>query len=388
MAGAEYAARMFAERLVAQLGWEVEALTTCAVDARTWADQLPAGTTVENGVTVRRFRSESGRHPRFEAFSRQVLAVPARASLADQVRWIEMQGPRSDGLVRAAAETDADLVAFYPYLFHPTFHGVPAVGPRRSVFHPAAHDEPPLRLPVFARVFRGVAGYVFQTQAERLLVEEQFGVGSKPQLVLGLGVEEPPASIDDPRGRLGLDDRPYLVYVGRVDDGKGTGALVEFFAAYKALRPGPLRLVVAGDVIHRPEPHPDVVLTGRVDDDAKWGLLRRAVAMVNPSAFEAFSILTVEAMTAGVPVVVNGRCKPTREHCQRSNGGLWYEGFAEFSAVLDRLLGDDRLRAGMGAAGRAYVLANFAWPTLIDRYAGFLEQLADRAETSPERLRT
>jgi hypothetical protein len=38
MAGAEYAARMFAERLVAQLGWEVEALTTCAVDARTWAD--------------------------------------------------------------------------------------------------------------------------------------------------------------------------------------------------------------------------------------------------------------------------------------------------------------------------------------------------------------
>jgi glycosyltransferase involved in cell wall biosynthesis len=383
MGGAEYAARMLAERLVAQKGWEVEVLTTCALDTETWANRVPAGTTVERGVTVHRFHSESGRHARFGAFSREVLAVPARASLADQVRWIEMQGPRSDGLLRAAADTDADLVAFYPYLFHPTFHGVPAVGPRRSVFHPAAHDEPPLRLPAFARVFRGVAGYVFQTQAERQLVEEQFGIGAKPQLVLGLGVEEPAESADDDRSPLGLGDRPYLVYVGRVDDGKGTGALVEFFAAYKARRPGPLQLVIAGDVVHRPASHPDVVLTGRVDDPTKWALLRGATAMVNPSAFEAFSLLTIEAMTAGTPVIVNGRCEPTREHCERSDGGLWYESYAEFSGAVDRLVADDELRAKMGAAGRAYVLANFTWPVLIDRYAAFLELLADRAAAGP-----
>ncbi|MGD9797104.1 MAG: glycosyltransferase family 4 protein [Acidimicrobiia bacterium] len=377
--GAEYAARMLAERLVAQRGWEVEVLTTCAVDTQTWADRVPAGTTVEGGVTVHRFHVDSGRHHRFDAISRRVLSAPTRASMADQVRWIEMQGPRSDALLGAVADTDADLVAFYPYLFHPTFHGVPRVGPRRSVFHPAAHDEPPLRLPAFGRVFAGVGGFVFQTESERAMVEERFGIGATPQLVLGLGVEEGPGRPEDALARLGLDDRPYLVYVNRIDHGKGTGALVDFFAAYKSARPGPLRLVLAGDVVHAPEPHDDVVLVGRVDEETKWGLLRGAMAMVNPSAFEAFSLLTIEAWTAGVPVVVNGRCGPTREHCVRSGGGLWYESFAEFVAVLDHLAGDPGLRAALGAAGHDYVRANFEWPALIDRYAAFLEHLAERS---------
>jgi hypothetical protein len=53
--GAEYGARMLAERLARRPGWTVEVLTTCALDARTWADELPAGTTVEAGVPVHRF---------------------------------------------------------------------------------------------------------------------------------------------------------------------------------------------------------------------------------------------------------------------------------------------------------------------------------------------
>jgi glycosyltransferase involved in cell wall biosynthesis len=383
LGGAEYAARMLAERLVTQRGWEVEVLTTGALDTQTWADELPLGNVSINGVDVHRFHSASGRHPRFDALSRVVLSAPTRASQADQLKWVDMQGPRSPELIAAVGDTDADLVAFYPYLFHPTVHGVPAVGPRRSVFHPAAHDEPPLRLPIYRKVFREVGGFVFQTESERELVEATFGIGATPQIVLGLGVEERPGRADDARRRLGLDDRPYLLYVGRVDHGKGTGALVDFFRAYKKLRPGPLRLVLAGDLVHAPEPADDVVLTGRVDDETKWGLLRGATAFVNPSAFEAFSLVTIEAWTAGVPVVVNARCEPTREHCQRSNGGLWYQSFGGFTAVLDRLLRDDDLRASLARSGGDYVRAQFAWPALIDRYATFLEHLADRARRRP-----
>ncbi len=288
-AGAEYAARMLAERVVARKGWEVEVFTTGALDTQTWDDVLPAGTSVLNGVTVHRFTSASGRHPRFDALSRVVLSAPTRASQADQLRWIDMQGPRNPDLLAGLAGSDADLVAFYPYLFHPTVHGIPLVGRRRSVFHPAAHDEPPLRLPIYRPVFRGVGGFVFHTGSERDLVETTFGVGATPQIVLGLGVEEGPGRADDARLRLGLDDRPYLLYVGRIDHGKGTGALVDFFRAYKRLRPGPLCLVLAGDVVHPPEADDDVVLTGRVDDETKWGLMRGATAFVNPSAFESFS---------------------------------------------------------------------------------------------------
>jgi hypothetical protein len=55
--GAEIGARMLAERLVADRGWEVEVFTTCALDAITWRDELAAGTEVVRGVTVHRISS-------------------------------------------------------------------------------------------------------------------------------------------------------------------------------------------------------------------------------------------------------------------------------------------------------------------------------------------
>ena len=72
--GAELGARMLAERLVDALGWPVEVFTTCALDARTWADEYPPGDAEVNGVTVHRIRSRAGRDPGFEAFSAGVLA--------------------------------------------------------------------------------------------------------------------------------------------------------------------------------------------------------------------------------------------------------------------------------------------------------------------------
>lgn len=59
--GAEIGARMLAERLVADRGWEVEVFTTCAFDAITWRDELAEGTQVVRGVTVHRIRSVAGR---------------------------------------------------------------------------------------------------------------------------------------------------------------------------------------------------------------------------------------------------------------------------------------------------------------------------------------
>ncbi|MGH9283266.1 MAG: glycosyltransferase family 1 protein, partial [Acidimicrobiales bacterium] len=179
--GAEYGARMLAERLVPMLGWEAEVLTTCAKDWRTWADEYRAGDQVVNGVRVRRFPSRSGRDPGFEAFSATVLSDPEAASLPDARRWIDLQGPVNPDLVDAAAASDAHVVVFYPYLYHPTVAGVPAVGDR-AVMHPAAHDEPPLRLPVFHEVFAGVQGLVFQTHGERRLVERLFPVAARPQV--------------------------------------------------------------------------------------------------------------------------------------------------------------------------------------------------------------
>jgi glycosyltransferase involved in cell wall biosynthesis len=369
--GAEHAARQLAERVVGDLGWEAEALTTCAVDSRTWANELPAGMAMVNGVIVHRFPSESGRDRTFDLASLRLLATPARAAEDEQQEWLRLQGPSSRGLLNAVAGTDADLVVFYPYLYEPTVKGVPLAG-RRAVLHPAAHDEPPLRLPMYQRVFESAAGLVYHTESERRLVERTFAVHTTRQIVLGLGVDDRVAG-----GQVPVE-APYLLYVGRVDNGKGVRVLVEFFTTYKQRRPGPLRLVLAGAVHDPPPVHAEVDVLGEVDEATKWALYERAEAFVNPSAYESFSIVLMEAWECGTPALVNGASEVLRDHCIRSGGGLWFDGYARFESSLDRLLGDPALRTRLGAAGRSYVDQHYRWPALIQRYRRFLEGVAAR----------
>ena len=58
---------MLAEHLAALDGWSVEALTTYARDAWTWANEYEPGTTVENGVTVHRFATVKVRDADFRS---------------------------------------------------------------------------------------------------------------------------------------------------------------------------------------------------------------------------------------------------------------------------------------------------------------------------------
>lgn len=368
LGGAELGARMLAERLAGIDGWTVDALTTTAVDATTWAPFYDAGEVDVHGVRVRRFPA-TRRDPAFDEASVQLFAGPWRP-LDAQHEWFRLQGPVSDDVVDAVAASDADVLVFYPYLYDSTVRGVPLAG-RRAVLHPAAHDEPPLRLTTLRRVFTKAGGLVFQTDGERRIVQGSWPIAAVPQLVLGLGISEH-AGIDP-----GIDG-PYVLCLGRVDDGKGTRVLADFFARYKQRRPGPLRLVLAGPVVHAVPEHPDITVLGAVDEDVKWGLLRGATALVNPSAYEAFSLVLVEAWTAGRPVLVNGRCEATVEHCARSGGGLWFDDFPHFEAVLDRVTGDAPLASTLGERGRRYVAEHFTWDALMTRYTAFLRQVAAR----------
>jgi glycosyltransferase involved in cell wall biosynthesis len=378
--GAETAARLLAEHLVALRGWDVDVLTTCAEDFVTWDDVYPPGESRIAGVRVVRFASAAGRVPEFHPLSASLLADPEAASPADAERWVDLQGPVTPDLADAAARWDADAVVFYPYLYYPTVRVIGRVA-APTVLHPAAHDEPALRLPVFPAVFAAADALVFQTEAERHLVERTFPVASHHQLLLGLGVDDP----DDLQAAVAAGaatptpDAPYLVCLGRVDSHKGTTLLARYFARYKDRHRGPLRLVLAGPVVDAPPAHPDVDVLGPVSDADKWALLTGATALVSPSAWEAFSLVVAEAWSARTPVLVNAGCAATVEHCRRSGGGLTFDGYGEFEVAVDRLVHDAALGAGLGARGRAYVDARFRWPHVIDRYAAFVESVVARS---------
>jgi len=382
MGGAETAARQLAEHLRAETDWEAEAYSTCALDPHTWADELEPGTSEINGVPVHRFASAHGRIPAFYGLDGRLRLAPQRASRAEGRRWVDYNGPVSPELVDAVCATDADVVAFYPYLYHPT---VAAIGKVKvpAVLHPAAHDEPCLYLPVFRGTFGDADAFCFHTAAERALVERTYTVAEKPQIVLGLGVGES-AGAGRPGGAvLGLGERPYIVSVGRVDEHKGSKMLASYFATYKERNPGPLALALVGPVSVALQPHPDIVVTGVVDEADKRDIVHDARVAVSPSALESFSLVVLEAWVERVPVLVNGTCGPTREHCERSGGGLWFSSYREFEAALDRLLGAPAVAAMLGEAGRSYVDRFYQWPVLIARYASFLESVVARGRGTP-----
>ncbi len=383
--GAEYGARMLAEHLVAA-GVDVEVCTTCAVDARTWENSYPPGTCEVNGVVVRRFLSPRPRHPQFDELSATVLRLPAATPADVEQRWLEMQGPVCPDVLDAADASGGDAIIFYPYLYWPTVMGALRFGPR-AVLHPATHDEAPIRLPIFEKVFGSVGALVFQTAAERRMTERFFpAVSALPQAVIGLGVTEAAGDEGTARGAIGVGDRPYLLCLGRVDAGKGALMLADFFAAYKRRRPGRLTLVFMGPVVDRPAPHPDVIITGPVDEAVKWGALRGTAVLVSPSPMESFSLALLEGWTAGRPAMVNAACEATSGHVRTSAGGLAFDSYGSFEVAVDRLLGSPELRSALGEAGRAYTAGRFTWPRLTQRYRSFLESLVagrDRRRPGP-----
>jgi glycosyltransferase involved in cell wall biosynthesis len=184
------------------------------------------------------------------------------------------------------------------------------------------------------------------------------------------------------RRRVGLGGRPYLLYLGRVDPGKGADELYRFAQESIARTNLELSLVFAGENVMGLPPSDGVVFTGFVDEQTKFDALAGATVFVNPSYFESFSIVLCEGWVQGRPALVQGASNVLAGHLRRSGGGLTYESFAEFDVALRRLLDDDPLRDALGQRGREYVLENFGWPVVIERYEALLAEVRYRFDAS------
>ena len=91
MGGAETAARQLAEHLVAEIGWEAEAYSTCALDHVTWDDVLDPGTATFNGVTGAPLPLGPRPQPRFLRPRRACSAWPPSRGdpPARSERWVD-----------------------------------------------------------------------------------------------------------------------------------------------------------------------------------------------------------------------------------------------------------------------------------------------------------
>jgi glycosyltransferase involved in cell wall biosynthesis len=367
------------EHLVADRDWTVEVFTTCAASAVTWEDWYPPGTVTLGGVTVNRFRSQSGRDAQYLHVLPRLRTDAGGFSDAEAAEYLRLVGPVCPDAIDAAESSDCDLISVSPYLYWPAVATVSRMG-RRVLFDPSTHDEPELYLPPMSRMYTSVGGIAYKTFAERALVERTYQVGHLPSAVVGSGVDVGEGDPAEARAALGLDaGEPFVLCLGKVERAKGSDSLAAMWSMYRERRGGDVpKLVFIGPASADPPARPGILYAGRQPDLVKWGALAACSMLILPSAMEAFSLVLLEAWLCGRPVIVNSRCAATVEHCRRSGGGVWFEAFGDLEVAVDRLLGSPSLANSLGARGRAYVRDVFSWEHLLDRYELLAERVASR----------
>src|SRR5687767_10267338 len=185
--GAEHACRLLAEQVSER--HDVDVLTTCARDPRTWKNEYTEGMDRVRGALVRRFAVGQARDSEaFRQFSDRLFAAPR--SRADELEWVRRAGPWSPGLIDyiKRQHRSYDALVFFSLCNPLTVHGV-QVAPDRTVLFPHLQLQPSLRFSLFADVLSSVRGVGFLSSAERRLAHSYLRAAPQHDEVVGIGID-------------------------------------------------------------------------------------------------------------------------------------------------------------------------------------------------------
>jgi glycosyltransferase involved in cell wall biosynthesis/ADP-heptose:LPS heptosyltransferase len=346
--------------------WQVEILTTCALDYVTWANHYPPGTEAVGEVVIRRFPVEQPRDPQsFAQLCDRFHPTLATTSIAEGEAWMKEQGPWCPALFEylAASHLSYERFIFFTYLYCTSYFGLPLVADR-AVLVPTAHDEWPIYFPMWDRWFAKPRAFIFNTIEEKAFTQQRFPALAIDGPVAGIPVTAP-TDLDAARFRRRFQlDKPFLLYLGRIDPIKGCLQLCDYFMRLRETESAPRKLVLLGKAVMEIPAHPDIIAPGFVSEQEKWDALAACEFVVMPSLFESLSLVLLEAWAARRAALVNGNSAVLAGQCRRSGGGLAYRDETEFRAAV-RLLDDPARRQTMGESGQRFVDGHYR-PEIID----------------------
>ncbi len=227
------------------------------------------------------------------------------------------------------------------------------------------------------------------------LVERYLGIESGEQVVIPNAVdpEQCRALGSRSRGRerlasLGLvDAAPVFLSVGRLEANKGFDVLVAALARAASALPDSWAWVLAGDgpardtvlrALAEAGLGRHAVLAGRLGDADLHSLYAVADWFVHPTRYEGSSIVTLEAMAHGLPVLASRAGGLPDKVDDGVTGFLVPPGDAE--ALGERLRETSALDGRvLGAAGRALCESRFSWDVVAPQYVALYERLSPEA---------
>jgi glycogen(starch) synthase len=231
-----------------------------------------------------------------------------------------------------------------------------------------------------ARAVTGCSQFVLDDAVAR------FGLERGRAVVIPNGVQLDDAA--EPEA-LSLPFSRFVLAMGRVVQKKGFDLLIDAFRLITGNH-REVGLVIGGDGAARPALQEQVKRAGLEDRvvlpghfsraNVRWAT-SNASAFVLPSRVEPFGIVVLEAMMAGVPVVVSSHGGAV-EIVRDGIDALVVDPF-DLSALaggIDRVLKDGALRDQFVAAGRERV-RGFEWPLITRRYLELYEHVAVEPRT-------
>ena len=308
---------------------------------------------VEDGVTVHALKSHRWfSHPTFRVAWPWTTRPRTRrlfAELAPDVLHVQGHFPVGRGLVHAARAAGTPIVATNHFM------------PENLVGH--ARVPGPLQKPVtklgwwdFKQIYRHADVVTAPTPRAVELLEAATGLTGSLAVSCGIDVDRY-RTTDKPGGP------PTVLFVGRMDQEKRVDELLRAFATVPASTGAKLEII--GEGVMREEwtglaaelgIGARTRFFGFVEDDELVAAYRRASVFCMPGVAELQSLVTLEAMAAGTPVIAaNAMALP---HLVRNgrNGWLYTPGdVPELAHRLGDLVADAGLRRRMGATSREMV---------------------------------
>lgn len=175
-----------------------------------------------------------------------------------------------------------------------------------------------------------------------------------------------------------LRERPYFLFVGRLEKLKGLQALTPVFRNYRKAD-----LLVAGTggdelkLKKLAQEIPNIHFLGRISGDRLSSLYRQASALIVPSlCFEVSPLVIMEAFREKTPVIVRDLGGMT-DLAVESGGGLSYKTDEELAAAMEILLEDRAYRDELGMKGYHACRKNWTAEAHVNKYLELIRDIAE-----------
>lgn len=164
-------------------------------------------------------------------------------------------------------------------------------------------------------------------------------------------------------------ERPYFLFVGRLEKIKGLDEVIPIFSDYPQ---ADLLILGSGDYEDELKKQAgninNIRFLGRLDPEELSRYYKFAIALIVPSVcYETFGIILIESFREGTPVIAKKQ-GPFIEIVNQSKGGLLYSDQKELLQAMKTLQNDEDFRNDTAQAARSGFEKNWSEDVVVKHY--------------------